>query len=382
MPAAAKHATIGRGTVEICRCRNSAAADRRRESSSRFIFKAPPVMSDIKFAAIGINHNHIYGQVDCLLQAGAEFTGFFAPEDDLAALFGARYPQARRVADARAILEDARVAVVLTAAIPADRAAIAIAAMQHGKDVLSDKPGMTSFAQLEDIKRVQQETGRIFSVLYSEHFEGRATVEAGKLIAAGAIGEVVNTVGLGPHSLRLNNRPEWFFTRPRYGGILTDIASHQFEQFLFFSDALDGEVVSASVHNRHHADRPGLQDVGDAHVRTARTTGYIRVDWMTPEGLPTWGDGRLTILGTEGYIELRKYIDIAGRPGDNHLFLVDRTGVRHIDCSGVELPFGRQFLADIRDRTETAMPHERCFNAMKLALTAQAMAERDTEWAQ
>lgn len=339
-------------------------------------------MSDLQFAAIGINHAHIYGQVDCLKRAGARFVAFHSPEDDLAKTFGEKYPEARRVADAREILENPAIAIVTTAAIPGDRAAIAISAMQHGKDVLTDKPGMTSFAQLDEIRRVQEETGRIFSVLYSEHFEVPATVEAGNLVAAGAIGEVVNTVGLGPHSLRLNNRPEWFFTRARYGGILTDIASHQFEQFLFFSNALDGEVVSASVHNRHNPHRPGLQDVGDAHIRTTRTTGYIRVDWMTPEGLPTWGDGRLTILGTEGYIELRKYIDIAGRPGTDHLFLVNRQGVQHVDCSNVELPFGRQFLADVRDRTETAMPRERCYNAMKLALTAQAMAEQGTEWQQ
>ena len=337
-------------------------------------------MSDIKFAAIGINHSHIYGQVDCLKDAGAQFVAFHAVEDDLAEAFGAKYPAAKRVADPRAILEDPDVAVVLTSAIPADRAAISIAAMQHGKDVLTDKPGMTSFDQLDELRRVQKATGRIYSVLYSEHFEVPAAVEAGNLIAKGAIGEVVNTIGMGPHSLRLNNRPDWFFTRNRYGGILTDIASHQFEQFLFFSNANDGEVVSSSVHNRNHPNRPGLQDVGDAHVRTDRTTGYIRVDWFTPEGLPTWGDGRLTILGTEGYIELRKYIDIAGKPGTDHLFLVDKKGVQHIDCAQVELPFGAQFLADVRDRTETAMPQERCFNAMKLALTAQANAEAGTEW--
>ena len=339
-------------------------------------------MSDIKFAAIGINHAHIYGQVECLKRAGAQFVAFHALEDDLAKTFSERFPEARRVADPAAILEDASIAVVVTAAIPGDRADICLAAMRHGKDVLTDKPGMTTFAQFDEIKRVQKETGRIFSVLYSEHFEVPAAVEAGNLIASGAIGQVVNTVGLGPHSLRLNNRPEWFFTRKRYGGILCDIASHQFEQFLFFSGAMDGEVVSASVANRGHPEKPGLQDVGDAHIRTATTSGYIRVDWFTPEGLPTWGDGRLTILGTEGYIELRKYVDIAGRPGENHLFLVDRQGVRHIDCSGVDLPFGRQFLDDVRNRTETAMPQERCFNAMKLALTAQQMAEQGTEWAQ
>lgn len=339
-------------------------------------------MSDIKFAAIGINHAHIYGQVECLKRAGAQFVAFHAVEDDLAKTFSERFPEARRVSDPAAILEDDSIAVVVTAAIPGDRADICLAAMRHGKDVLTDKPGMTTFAQFDEIKRVQKETGRIFSVLYSEHFEVPAAVEAGNLIASGAIGQVVNTVGLGPHSLRLNNRPEWFFTRQRYGGILCDIASHQFEQFLFFSGAMDGEVVSASVANRGHPEKPGLQDVGDAHIRTATTSGYIRVDWFTPEGLPTWGDGRLTILGTEGYIELRKYVDIAGRPGENHLFLVDRQGVRHIDCSGVDLPFGRQFLDDVRNRTETAMPQERCFNAMKLALTAQQMAEQGTEWAQ
>jgi Predicted dehydrogenases and related proteins len=336
----------------------------------------------IRIAAIGINHSHIYGQVDCLKEAGAEFVAFHAPEDDLAAEFGRKYPEAKRVGDPRAILEDESISVVLTSAIPADRAAISIAAMQHGKDVLTDKPGMTTFAQLADIQRVQRETGRIYSVLYSEHFEVRATVEAGNLIKAGAIGEVINTVGLGPHAIRNNQRPDWFFTRERYGGVLCDIASHQFEQFLFFSGAMDGEVVSASVANRAHPDRPGLQDIGDAHVRTERTTGYIRVDWFTPEGLPTWGDGRLTIIGTEGYIELRKYIDIAGRPGTDHLFLVNREGPRHIDCSQVERPFGRQFLDDVRNRTETAMPQERCYNAMKMALTAQQLAERGTEWEQ
>lgn len=339
-------------------------------------------MTDIKFAAIGINHSHIYGQVDCLLDAGAQFVAFHAVEDDLAAAFGAKYPLAKRVADPRAILEDPSIAVVLTSAIPADRAAISIAAMQHGKDVLTDKPGMTTFAQLDELRRVQQETGRIYSVLYSEHFEVRATVEAGNLIGQGAIGKVINTVGLGPHAIRNNQRPDWFYDRQRYGGILCDIASHQFEQFLFFSDALDAEVTAASVANRGNPDHPGLQDVGDVHLKTANTSGYIRVDWFTPSGLPTWGDGRLTILGTEGYIELRKYIDIAGRPGQDHLFIVNQDGPRHIDCSQVDRPFGRQFLADVANRTETAMPQERAFNAMKLALTAQALAERGTEWAQ
>ena len=330
----------------------------------------------IRIAAIGINHSHIYGQVDCLKEAGAEFVAFHAPEDDLAAPFASRYPEAKRVADPRAILEDDSISVVLTSAIPADRAAISIAAMQHGKDVLTDKPGMTTFEQLAEIQRVQQETGRIFSVLYSEHFEVRATVEAGSLIQAGAIGEVVNTVGLGPHAIRNNQRPDWFFDRKRYGGVLCDIASHQFEQFLFFSGAMDGEVVSASVANRAHPDRPGLQDIGDAHVRTRGTTGYIRVDWFTPEGLPTWGDGRLTILGTEGTIELRKYVDVAGRAGTDHVFVTDGHGVRHIEASREPLTYFRAFKADVENRTETAASQRHMFTVTRLALEAQAGARR------
>ena len=331
----------------------------------------------IKFAAIGINHNHIFGQVDCLLREGAEFVAFHAIEDDLAKTFSEKYPQAKRVADRAAILEDETVALVLTSAIPGDRAEIAATAMRHGKDVMSDKPGMVSLDELRTLRHVQAETGRIFSVLYSEHFETRSTVKAGELVRAGAIGEVIHTVGLGPHAIRNNTRPAWFFERSRYGGILCDIGAHQCEQFLFFANTLEAEVISATVANRAHPDKPGLQDVGDIHFKAPNATGYVRVDWFTPEGLPTWGDGRLTILGTEGYIELRKYIDVAGRPGIDHLFLVDGQGMRYIDCTNVDLPYGRQLIADVHNRTETAMSQAHCFKAMELALQAQAMAERN-----
>lgn len=336
----------------------------------------------IRFAAVGLNHGHIYGQCDCLLDAGASLVRFHAPENDLAAAFQQKYPQAERVTDPRAIYEDESIRMVLTASILDERAGVALAAMRHGKDVMSDKPGMTSLAQLDQLKRVQKETGRIFSVCYSEHFQTRATVKAGELVQAGAIGDVINTVGLGPHALNNNRRAPWFFERKRYGGILTDIGSHQVEQFLFFSGVDEAEVTAANVFNRAHPETPGLQDMGDMHLRTPRTTGYVRVDWFTPEGLGAWGDGRLTILGTEGYIELRKYIDIAGRPGADHLFLVDRRGTQRIDCSAVELPYGRQLIDDVLNRTETAMPQARCFNAMELALRAQALAERGTVWQQ
>jgi len=254
--------------------------------------------------------------------------------------------------------------------------------MRHGKDYMVDKPGITSLDQLAEVRKVQAETRRIYSICYSEHFQTRSTVKAGELVLAGAIGQVVNTVGLGPHALNNNKRAPYFFDRKQYGGILCDIASHQVEQFLFFSGSSDAEIISASVANRTHPEYPGLQDVGDIHIKGPTATGYVRVDWFTPAGLGTWGDGRLMIVGSEGYIELRKYIDIGGRAGTDHLFLVDAKGTHRIDCSSVDMPYGRQLIADVLNRTETAMPQARCYKAMELALTAQQLAERGTVWAQ
>jgi predicted dehydrogenase len=332
-------------------------------------------MSLFKFAVIGIDHDHIHGQVQAMLDTGCNFAAFHASEDALAIPFGARYPMARRVADRREILEDSAIKLVVSAAVPGDRAEIGLAAMRHGKDYMSDKPGLISLAELAEVRRVQAETKRIYSILYSEHYEQRATVKAGELVREGAIGRVIHTLGLGPHRIRKAARPGWFFERARYGGILTDIGSHQAEQFLFFTGATEARVLSATVGNRANPDKPELQDFGDMHFASADATGYVRVDWFTPDGLPTWGDGRLVLLGTEGTIELRKYIDVAGRPGTDHLFLVDRKGTQHIDCSQVELPYGRQLAHDVLERTETAMSQEHCFRAMQLVLEAQAVAE-------
>ncbi len=241
------------------------------------------------------SQSHLRAGVNLLLREGAEFVSSTRPRTSSPAPFAEKFPQAKRVADKRAILEDPAIQLVLVASILNERAGVSIEVMQHGKDVMSDKPGMTTLDQLGELKRVQAETGRIYSVCYSEHFETRSTVKAGELVAAGAIGQVVNTVGLGPHQIRNNSRPDWFYDRPSYGGILADIGSHQCEQFLFFSGTdTDAEVISASVHNRGNPDRPGLQDVGDMHLRSPNTTGYIRLDWFTPDGLGTWGDGRLT----------------------------------------------------------------------------------------
>ena len=331
---------------------------------------------NIRFAAIGLNHSHIYGQTRAMLNAGAELVAVHADEDDLAADYQRAFPQARRVADKRAILDDPAIELVVSAIIPDVRAALAIEVMRHGKDVMVDKPGVITLDDLAAVRKAQAETGRIFSVCYSERFENRATERASQLVAAGAIGKVVQTVGLGPHALKNNPRPEWFYQRKRYGGVLTDIAAHQCDQFLHFTGSTRGEVVASHIGNVANPDRPELEDFGEVLLRGNGGTGSIRVDWLTPNGLGVWGDGRLTILGTGGYIELRKYIDIQGRPGGDHLFLVDGTSQHYIDCKGEALPYGRRLVHDILNRTETAMPQAHCFLATELALRAEAMATR------
>lgn len=330
----------------------------------------------VRFSAIEINHNHIYGQVRLLLRAGAEFVSFYATEPELIPEFSQAFPQARLVSSAAEILEDKTIQLVISAGIPCERAPLGMQVMKHGKDFMSDKPGFTTLEQLEQTRRVQAESKRIYSICFSERLEVGAAVQAGELIQAGAIGKVVQTVGLGPHRIHPPERPDWFYRRASYGGILADIASHQVDQFLFYTGSTKAEVVAAQVGNFNHPQFPELEDFGDMLLRGDAGTGYIRVDWFTPQGLGKWGDGRLTIIGTDGYIELRKYIDIGGRAGDNHLFLVDQKGIRYIDCSQHALPYGKQLVADILNRTDTALPQALCFLASQLALEAEAKAQR------
>ncbi len=338
---------------------------------------APP-NGPVRFGVIGLNHDHIYGMVRMLQAAGAELVAFHAPEPELAAPFAEQFPDAKRVEMREAILEDPTLQLIASAAIPDERGPIGVAAMRHGKDYLSDKPGFTSLDQLAEARRVQSETGKFHAVFYGERFENAATVRAGELVRAGAIGRPLQTIGLGPHRLRPTTRPDWFFDTARFGGIINDIAAHQMDQFLFFTNSRRAKVVAAQVGNLAHPQWPQFEDFGDVLLCGDGGTGYIRVDWFTPDGLESWGDTRLTVLGTEGFIEVRKNADIGGRSGPNHLFLVDGEETRRIDCSVVDLPFGRLFVADIAARTETAMTQEHSFLASELALRAQAAAQRIT----
>ncbi|WP_171102379.1 MULTISPECIES: Gfo/Idh/MocA family protein [unclassified Ruegeria] len=325
--------------------------------------------------AIGLDHRHIYGMTENMRKVGVDCVGYWT-EGTPETLPGyvKRFPDIPRLDT----LEDALNSgadLALISAVPADRARLTVQAMQHGMDVMSDKPGCTTLAQLDQIKTAVADTGRIWSVNFSERFETPVSTRASELVAAGAIGKVVQTIGMGPHRLNRATRPEWFFQRERYGGILADIASHQIDQFLHYTGSDSAQITNAFVANYANPGDPGLQDFGEVSLRSDQGTGYIRVDWYTPDALPNWGDGRLTILGTEGYVELRKYVDVGGAEGTDHLILVNGETCQKIDASDAGLPYFARLADDIRNRTETAMTQTHCFTVMELALRAQEMAE-------
>ncbi|MES2796896.1 MAG: Gfo/Idh/MocA family oxidoreductase [Bacteroidota bacterium] len=330
----------------------------------------------IKFSVIGLNHGHINSMVTTTIAAGGEMVSFYSLEDSLAKDFLVKFPNTKRVSSPEEIYENNSIQLILCAAILNERASIGIKAMLHGKDFMSDKPGATTLEQLEEVKKVQKQTGRIYSILYSERFENRATTKATELVKSGAIGKVIQTIGLGPHRANFKTRADWFFDDKKFGGIITDIGSHQFDQFLHFTGSTKAEIVASQVGNLNHPQYPHFQDFGDAMLKGNGGMGYLRIDWFTPDSLKTWGDGRLTILGTDGFIEIRKYIDITKDDRGNHLFMSNHKETVYFDCNNEPLPYGNLFVDDVLNRTETAMSQDHCFLAMELALKAQKLAKR------
>jgi predicted dehydrogenase len=353
--------------------------------SEATVTTADPVSQTIRFAVVGLDHSHAFGQIKGLLNRGCQLVGFSSDDPAAAVAQEARrrLPDVSWFDDSTVLLTDPSIDVIVTAAVPDRRSAIAVEALTNGKDVVTDKPGCVTLDQLDEIEKAVAQSGRFWSITFSERFEVRCAVKAGELIHQGRIGRVVQTLGLGPHRegdrahlAGGKGRPDWFYDRDRTGGILTDIASHQIDQFLWFTGAQQAEVVSSTVANYTHPESPKMQDFGEVTLRSENAHGYVRVDWYTPQGLPTWGDGRLVILGTEGYLELRKYVDLAGRPGRDHLFVVDGAGTEYIDCSNVVLPYYPDLVHDVLNRTETACPQRQTFEVMRLAIQAQQSATK------
>jgi hypothetical protein len=157
------------------------AASRVASSSPAPQRAAEPVPrpARIRFAAIGMNHGHINGQTDAVIRGGGELVAFYAKEPELAAAYAKRYPQAKLARSEQEILEDPKIQLVVSASIANERAPLGVRVMRHGKDFMADKPGITTLGQLAEVRKVQAETKRIYSICYSERLENRATVRPG-----------------------------------------------------------------------------------------------------------------------------------------------------------------------------------------------------------
>ena len=341
-----------------------------------------PVVQPGEFviAAAFLDHGHIYGQCNGLVEAGAELRWVYDPDPAKVESFRAKFPGVRVARAFDEILADPAVRLVAAAAVPSERGPIGCRVMEAGKDYFTDKTPFTAMAQLEEARAVVARTGQRYAVYFSERLHVESAMHATDLVNAGAIGRVLQVIGLGPHRLSKANRPPWFFERARYGGILCDIGSHQFEQFLTYTGATDAKVVHAAVANYHNPDTPELEDWGEANLLGNNgATNYVRVDWFTPNGLRTWGDGRTIILGTDGYIELRKYVDVGRDATGDHLYLVDHRGEHHLQVAGqVGFRFFGELILDCLARTERAMTQAHIFKAAELCLLAQAQAKRIT----
>ncbi len=344
--------------------------------------KPQPVVKpgEFIFAATHLDHGHINGQCNGLTEAGGVLKWVFDADTAKAEAMAARYPGAKVARSLDQILEDAEVKLVAAAAIPNLRGPLGCQVMEAGKDYFTDKTPFTTLDQLDQAKAAVARTGRKYACYFSERLHVESAMYATDLVQQGAIGKVVQVIGFGPHRLNAPSRPAWFFKKEQYGGILCDIGSHQFEQFLTFTGATDATVVNASVGNYANPEYPELEDFGDANlIGDNGATNYIRVDWLTPKGLSTWGDGRMTILGTKGYIELRKYVDVGREKTGDHVYLVDEQGEHHIHVAGkVGFRFFGELILDSLNRTEKAMTQRHVFKAAELCLRAQAAARRLT----
>ena len=334
-------------------------------------------MRKLKIAAIGTEHRHIFGQLKGMLDLGCECIGWWNDGDNkITEDFKIKYPTIKREKDKKNLLSNPDIDLVLIADIPFNRASLAIECMESGKDVMLDKPGCTSLEQLNEIEKTVANTKKIFSIDFSERFEVPCVQVAYDLIQKGEIGKVVQTIGMGPHRLNLPTRPDWFFDYEKYGGILCDIASHQIDQFLFFTGSTKAEIISSTTGNFANSKYPKFEDFGEILIHGDKGRGYIRVDWYTPDALPNWGDGRLTILGTKGYIELRKYVDLVSNEGTDHIYLVNKDKYEYINAANQPLTYFQRLMNDVNERTSSAMDQNHCFKVMKLAITAQMNAKR------
>ncbi len=342
--------------------------------------KSKPVVKpgEFRFAAAYLDHGHIYGQTNGLLGAGATLTHVYDPDPQRLAAFVERYPDVQAVSSFDVLLDADSLDLIASAAVPNRRGPIGEAVMRAGKHYFTDKSPFTTLEQLSSAREVAKATGQRYFVYYAERVHNEAAWHAGEIIAAGDIGRVLQVLTLAPHRLSKDTRPDWFFDKRAYGGIITDIGSHQVEQFLTYADCADAQVNFARVENFSHPDKPDLEDFGEYSLQGDNGASfYSRVDWYTPDALPVWGDGRTFVLGTKGTLEVRKYVDLGRQAPASLVFKANDGSVETVDClDRVGYPFFGQLILDVLNGTEEAMSQNHIFKAAELSMRAQAIAER------
>ncbi|MFT5469342.1 MAG: putative dehydrogenase [Verrucomicrobiales bacterium] len=340
----------------------------------------PPVVEpgEFIFSVAGLDHGHIFGQTNGLCDAGATLKQVWDPDRAKVDDFLQRYPDAERAESFQQLLDDEETRLIASAVVSNERADLGIEVLRAGKAVFVDKPPLTTLEQLSAVRSAVAETGQRFFCYYSERIHNESSMKATELIDAGSLGEILQIICLAPHRMSLEARPRWFFEKEKYGGILADLGSHQFEQFLRWTGADDGVVNFARTTNFTVPDEPGLEDFGEASVTmNSGASCYTRVDWLTADGQRVWGDGRCFIVGTKGTMELRKYTDVGVEGPGNRIFLVTAEGEEVIDCEGtVGFPFFGELILDVLNGTENAMTQAHIFKAAELALKAQAFADQ------
>ncbi len=334
----------------------------------------------MKFAVIGINHGHIYGQVEGLLTVpGSQCAGVAVDQPHLLEEFSRRFPQIP-IRTRESILNDATVDLIASASINSDRGPLAVEVLSRGKHFFVDKPPLTDLAQLEPLRRAIATSGKLFFVYYSERLSNPFDQQAKTIYQQGGIGELVHLMGLGPHKLNADIRPDWIWNPRQYGGVINDLLSHQVDWFCWFTDQKIRQFSSRLGQFGAAAGRE-FDDFGDVMVTAENgITGYFRADWFTPEKSPVWGDVRGLIVGTRGTIEIRRIINLGAvdtpASGPCMILTNDQSGPTRIPAGNQPLAWPQHIASSLRTGKNQLNDPEMVLHVIETTLRMQCQAIR------
>lgn len=255
----------------------------------------------VRVAIAGAAHPHVeYALRELALRPELSLAAVADPCLDIA-LACAAGSQARVFADHREMLDRVAPEIVVVAGIYRDRGTIVVDALNAGCHVIADKPLCVTSAELEAIRIASQTSQRSVTLLLEKRFYPE-TIAAMDLVSSGAIGEVIEVNSTGPHKLNLSERPGWFLDRAAYGGILTDLVTHDIDLALVFTDATSGTITGAVAGEL--PDHPGFSLSGAAMLRTPTQLMVLEANWLTPAASPVHGDYHMRVVGCEGVVDL------------------------------------------------------------------------------